>query len=424
MSKEFDISVEKLREEVNPVYNTAQSCLQIVASLGDAESEEMRKTLGFSVFGSDSKERAKNIPPQTLELLYKIMPALTASVEARFFSTNNFITATAAKQVLDLPCGYTARGVKFAKSGIRYCGADLPAVIDAMKPAAEKFIGGNENVSYHAVDATNYASLRRALESAEGELFITTEGMLMYLTQSELETVFANIRKLLLEFGGKWVTLDNELTKVNDKLIAAMTDGMSEQSATSIANIAAGAISKTTLTNNTFFCENREQVMKFVSDMGFDLEIVPIREYLPDMLRSFAGLPEDKRTKAMAVFDIVNFWVMTPKSGTVGNFACSEDNFKADVRLTGDTLSIALTGRLDTISAPGLLSIYREAGSKGSITSVSIDMKELDYISSAGLRVLMIMRKAVGSEKNFTLLNMNETVTEIIQTTGFDTIFC
>ncbi|MCR5403008.1 MAG: STAS domain-containing protein [Butyrivibrio sp.] len=51
-------------------------------------------------------------------------------------------------------------------------------------------------------------------------------------------------------------------------------------------------------------------------------------------------------------------------------------------------------------------------------------MKDLQYISSAGLRVLLIMKKALNAENDFKLMNMNAEVTEIIETTGFDTIFC
>ena len=53
-----------------------------------------------------------------------------------------------------------------------------------------------------------------------------------------------------------------------------------------------------------------------------------------------------------------------------------------------------------------------------------MDMKNLEYISSAGLRVLLIMRKALDSDQNISLVNMNDSVREIIETTGFDTIFC
>ncbi len=419
-----ELSIEKLREEVNPVYNTAQSCLQIVALVGDEDSEELRKKLGFSVFGADTPERVKKYPPEMLKALMLIRPVLTALPEARFFSSNNLIRETGAKQVLDLPCGYTARGIKLAKNGIRYFGTDLPAVIDAIKPAVNTVIGDNENISYCEVDATNYASLRKALQGASGELHITTEGLLMYFTQSELETVFGNIRKLLLEFGGKWVTPDNEMNGAMSGLISVITVGMDPAEAEKITYIAAGTASKTTMLNNVFFDEDKEKAKKFVSDMGFELELVPMSKYLPEELMSFKELSEEDRQRAMEAFETVNYWVMTAKPGSVENFSCSEEEFKADVRLTDDVLNISLAGRLDTISSPGLLGLYKEAEAKGKISSVCIDMSELEYISSAGLRVLMIMRKALSDGKDFSLINMKDSVREIIETTGFDTIFC
>lgn len=419
-----ELNIEKLREEVNPVYNTAQSCLQIVASLGDEDSENLRETLGFTVFGADTKERASSIPPQIISALMKALPIFNSLPEARFFASNKFIIDSGAKNVVDLPCGYTARGIKLAKSGIRFYGFDLPAVIDAMKPAVKETIGDNDNIIYYEVDATNYASMRKALEGAEGELLITTEGLLMYLTQSEVETVFGNIRKLLLEFGGKWITVDNELDAAQSKALIAATAGLPAELAAQIGNIAAGSMAKTTLANNVFFDKDKEKAKKFVSDMGFDLELVPIKTYMPDPLVSYKDLPEDIRTAATEAIGAVNFWVMTPKAGTTENFSCNEDNFKADVKLNDDTLNIVLAGRLDTITSPGLLALYREAEAKSKITGISIDIKELEYISSAGLRVLMIMRKALTDDNNFSIVNMNDSIKEIMETTGFDTIFC
>ena len=419
-----ELNIEKLREEVNPVYSTAQSCLQIAAMLGDEDSEALRKTLGFSVFGADSKQRAASMPKQILDALMKAMPVFNSLIEARFFSSNNYIRETGAKQVVDLPCGYTARGIKLSKSGIRFFGFDLPAVVDAMKPAVKQTIGENGNIAYCEVDATNYSSLRRALGTAEGELCITTEGLLMYLTQAEIETVFGNIRKLLLEFGGKWVTVDNELDAAQSKALIAATAGLPPELAERIGNIAAGSVSKTTLANNVFFDKDKEKAKKFVSDMGFELELVPIRSYMPNPLVSYKDASDELRNKATEALANVTFWVWTGEPGTKEEFTCEEDNFNADVRLRDDILNISLKGRLDTISSPGLLALYREAQAKGKISGICVDMRDLEYISSAGLRVLLIMRKDIADGKDFILINMNETVKEIIETTGFDTIFC
>ena len=257
-----EMNIEKLREEVNPVYSTAHSCLQLVAATGDEDSENLRKVLGFTKFGEDKEKRGAKVPPQIMEALMKAVPVFNSQLEARFFSSNNYIKASGAATVVDLPCGYTARGIKLSKSGINYFGLDLPAVIDAMKPAVREVIGDSDNIRYHEVDATNYSSLRKALEGAKGELHITTEGLLMYFTQPEIETVFGNIRKLLLEFGGRWVTVDNELTKASGKAIAAVTSDMPEEIAAEIGHIAAGAVSKTTLANNVFFDSDTEKAKK------------------------------------------------------------------------------------------------------------------------------------------------------------------
>lgn len=417
------LSLEQLREEVNPVFNTAQSCLQIVAALGDEDSENMRKALGLSEFGKDTGERARQIPPEVLEAIMALIPVFNALPESRFFSSNELIRELGAKQVVDLPCGYTARGVKLAKSGVRYFGMDLPAVIDAMEPAAGKLIGENGSIRYTGVDATNYASLRKALEGADGELLITTEGMLMYLTQAELETVFSNVRKLLLEFGGKWITMDNQLGTVESRLIDVMVQRDDKSGMKSFGSISAGLTAKTTLSNNIFYDEDPEKVKAFVSDMGFDLELIPIREYLPEKLMSFRDLPDPVKEEAMDVVREVNFWVMTARPESGESFTCGEDNFNADVKLTDGAMDVKLTGRLDTITAPALLELFKEAQEKGSISRITIDMKELEYVSSAGLRVFLIMKKAIGTDAPFELLNMNETVQEIIETTGFDTIF-
>ena len=67
-----------------------------------------------------------------------------------------------------------------------------------------------EKVRFEAVDATNYNSLRKALEGVNGPLCINTEGLFMYLTDNELEALCSNIEKLLEEFGGCWVLADPE----------------------------------------------------------------------------------------------------------------------------------------------------------------------------------------------------------------------
>ena len=88
----------------------------------------------------------------------------------------------------------------------------------------------------------------------------------------------------------------------------------------------------------------------------------------------------------------------------------------------GKTLTVALEGRLDTMTSPELSAEFDQ--SLNDADQLIVDCSKLEYISSAGLRVLMIMRKALSDGKDFSLINMKDSVREIIETTGFDTIFC
>ena len=85
-----------------------------------------------------------------------------------------------------------------------------------------------------------------------------------------------------------------------------------------------------------------------------------------------------------------------------------------------DVMKIALEGRLDTTTAPAL-----EAEVKASMDGVShlvFDMEKLDYVSSAGLRVLLSAQKAMAKKGDMKLINVNEIVMEIFEVTGFSDI--
>ena len=84
------------------------------------------------------------------------------------------------------------------------------------------------------------------------------------------------------------------------------------------------------------------------------------------------------------------------------------------------TLNVAIEGRLDTTTAPEL-----EAELKASldgVTALVFDMEKLQYISSAGLRVLLSAQKAMMKQGEMKLIHVNETVMEIFEVTGFSDI--
>ncbi len=88
--------------------------------------------------------------------------------------------------------------------------------------------------------------------------------------------------------------------------------------------------------------------------------------------------------------------------------------------VTGTTLTVNLEGRLDTTTAPQLEGELRS--SIDGLTGLVIDLEKLDYISSAGLRVLLAMQKIMNRQGEMIIKNANETVMEVFEVTGFSDI--
>lgn len=85
--------------------------------------------------------------------------------------------------------------------------------------------------------------------------------------------------------------------------------------------------------------------------------------------------------------------------------------------VNGASLTFAVAGRLDTATAPKLEEEVRN--SVEGITELVFDFEELEYISSAGLRVLLATQKTMNRQGKMLLRNVNETVMEVLEITGF-----
>lgn len=84
----------------------------------------------------------------------------------------------------------------------------------------------------------------------------------------------------------------------------------------------------------------------------------------------------------------------------------------------GSKLNIALEGRLDTSTSPELEGKIGEVLT-ADITSLEFNFAELQYISSAGLRVLLGAQKTMNKQGSMVIKNVNETIMEVFEVTGF-----
>ena len=86
----------------------------------------------------------------------------------------------------------------------------------------------------------------------------------------------------------------------------------------------------------------------------------------------------------------------------------------------GTVLELALEGRLDTVTAPQLEAELKTALS--GVTDLIFDLEKLEYISSAGLRVLLSAQKVMNKQGSMKVTHANDMILEIFEVTGFSDI--
>ena len=85
--------------------------------------------------------------------------------------------------------------------------------------------------------------------------------------------------------------------------------------------------------------------------------------------------------------------------------------------LSGTELNVKVSGRLDTTTAPELEA--EVMGAISGVTKLVLNFEALEYLSSAGLRVLLQTQKIMNKQGEMIIKNVNETINEIFEVTGF-----
>ena len=93
---------------------------------------------------------------------------------------------------------------------------------------------------------------------------------------------------------------------------------------------------------------------------------------------------------------------------------------EAKINKVNEKLTVEVSGRLDTLTAPEFES--KVEPELAGVKELVIDLKDLEYISSAGLRVLMCFVKIMKEQGEMKVINPSEVVMDVFSLTGFDSI--
>ncbi|MCR4657447.1 MAG: STAS domain-containing protein [Lachnospiraceae bacterium] len=392
---------------VNPVFATAKGCLGLLKETGIKEAVQLAQEIDTTVSG------ASNTPPD-------VGRAYMVSNEARYHIGNILAEESGCDVIVDLPCGYVPRGLVIADMKKTFYGFDLPAVIEEVEPVIRKIASKEqkEYLNFRAVDATNYDSMKSALSDVKGNICILTDGLLGYFNEPELDSVCKNINRLLAEYGGCWITADKFSREVGAVTFSVLTDSdgtaIKEMMSKGGAKVADIAVNHTVIQDGT-----PEEGKKFFSDYGFEIRELSYADKMPDLL-CLKDSPEDM-AKLREAYKSIRIWIMTVKKSSASDNKKGKA-FKAEFSVDGSRLFCEVSGRLDTITAADLLTGFRE-NRTDDITEITVDMTETEYISSAGLRVLLSMCKTLPNMADFHIINYSDSIKDILKVTGFDQLF-
>lgn len=400
-------------ETINPVYNTAKFTLTMLAETGVSEASQYLRILGFS-----DREEKYGIPEDadaTKKINY-------IALEARYKFLNRIIEEEGYSNVLDLACGFSPRGLLMERKGVNYVGGDLPATVKLLTDAGSK-------VNYKTVDVTNPSMISDAAASFEGPIAIITEGLFMYLSRNETAQFLNGIRSVLKRNGGCFYTPDFSSKSIfynvaaqaygREKAIEILTKYRDTLNSTSQSSISDTLVGRDVA---------KEEQLAFFNKHGFVVEEIPFLTAATD-INSLNYFDKDIAEKMRIGLSQVNGWKVSldenyakeDNADNVDNAENVENQVKnCSCMVKGNTLHMSLFGRIDTISSPAVYDMFEQMSRDKDISGVDIDMKDLEYISSAGLRVLLLIAKR--TKCKLKAFNVITTVREIIETTGFDEI--
>ena len=415
----------KTQEMVNPVFNTAKTTLYQMALAGDPLAVSIAKRLGLTY--EETQKSASSSMDKIVEQTFRIV------LEIRYHTMQCLAQQSGQPVTVDVPCGYTPRGLEYARKERPFIGLDLPAVISEIHEKILPMIPqeAREKVRYRPVDVTDPDSFRAALADAGTGFCMITEGLMMYLTDSELDAFLDNIRWALEKCGGCWITADPEIEVLHrsiQKIIAAgnsrKESGITEQVLAERADV--NSPHNRMRIRFDHIDEDTKGAMDLLSGCNLRAERLIIADHMrTSEINSLQEVSEVQKQAILQAMRDCAFWKITAAQDCRRNGAdevkTKKKGFNVNVLKEGRKMEMRVTGRLDTLTAPRLLEEFRKAAAAQETSEVRIDCNDLEYISSAGLRTLLIMYKEC--TEGIVIANANSYIVEIMEMTGFHSLF-
>ena len=237
---------------------------------------------------------------------------------------------------------------------------------------------------------------------------------MQYLSADEAEQFIGGIRQVLSGHGGAWYSSD---WSVDYEQFS--TRNMSSPEGVKYYNETRRQIMKSSnVFNEGVSFQSEDEKQSFLENHGLKVEKLPFY-YGDENLAMLRAVAPDKMDAIMDQLKKSSFWKMTLDE----SYAVREkitgakeiDDLHVDCSAAGSRLICRIAGRIDTISAPALLEVLEKNGD--GFEELSVEAERLEYLSSAGLRVLLMASKKFGK---MSIRHASDAVKKIFADSGFD----
>ena len=293
---------EKAAPEFESVSYTAPITLHWLAKAGIPEAVEFIGTLS-----------AKNILDKVeLRDPERVERANAVYQEMHYTALNEYIEKNGYKNVVDLGCGVSPRGIMMARKGINYVGIELPAVAEAVEEYVPMFLD-DDQLKYFtiaAADFTDREAMLTAVKNVDGPVCIVSELVLDFLSREKQDALFKNIHEILKEKGGCFITCDYTTGELFwDGTAAIYGEKPTRRIAEDTVKLYA-EVSETDFSGTVF--ETHEEAKAFIAAHNFNLQEVPV---IADASKLYSVQSlSDKQIKKLQKFAKTKLlWVMTAK---------------------------------------------------------------------------------------------------------------
>ena len=398
--------------QANPVFITAKTAICLMAAADISDASAIVRCLGL-----ENHAPLQNMTDPDVVLGNALV------VETKYRTMCSLIKNSGCHICVDLPCGYTPKALHLSQAGMRFIGLDLPIVVQEIAPIIRSLTTSSDEITFHGIDATNYESIRTALQNVTGPLCITTEGMMMYFDAHEADTVVSNIRAMLEQHGGLWITPDPEFIlqffysfrsifgKDSPAKLAA-----SKESAQQQANVA--SLSNPLIINPDDIIRSTKTAEDFINSHGMKVKKITLAEHIPN-LSIYRQLTQEQIRNFKTAMNDCHYWIITldEQRQPADNAEQQATPFEMNYALENNMFKVSIGGRLDSLTAPQLLTAWEKIKTTSMPVGAEIDCAKLGYITSAGIRVFLILQKALG--KNLALTNVNPSMEKLFIQKGF-----